>query len=74
LAWLLAKPHVTSILVGASKISQLNENLGCLGVHLSDADMKELDDFTSPGVQYPNWFQSKTLDPALADALGRKHR
>lgn len=73
LAWLLAKPHVTSILLGASKVSQLNDNLGCLDVHLNDADLKELDDLTSPGVQYPNWFQSRTVDPPVADALVHKH-
>lgn len=73
LAWLLAKPHVTSILLGASKVSQLNDNLGCLDVHLNDADLKELDDLTSPGVQYPNWFQSQTVDQAVADALGHTH-
>ena len=72
LAWLLAKSHVTSILLGASRVSQLNDNLGCLKVQLTDSDLKELDEFTSPGVQYPNWFQSRTLDQAVADAL--KHQ
>lgn len=73
LAWLLAKPHVSSILLGASKVSQLNDNLGCLNIKLTDADMKELDNLTSPGVQYPNWFQSRTVDQALADVLGPPH-
>jgi len=72
LAWLLAKSHVTSILLGASRVSQLNDNLGCLKVQLTDSDLKELDEFTSPAVQYPNWFQSRTLDQAVAEAL--KHQ
>src|SRR5579864_2257983 len=69
LAWLLAKPYVSSILLGASKASQLDDNLGSLRVQLSDAEMKELDDFTAPTPIYPNWFQSKTLDQPAADAL-----
>jgi aryl-alcohol dehydrogenase-like predicted oxidoreductase len=69
LAWLLAKPHVTSILLGASKISQLDDNLGSVDVQLSAAEMKELDDFTAPAAIYPNWFQSRTLDQPVADAL-----
>jgi aryl-alcohol dehydrogenase-like predicted oxidoreductase len=69
LAWLLAKPHVTSILLGASKSSQLDDNLGSLNVQLSNAEMKELDDLTAPTSIYPNWFQSRTLDQPLANVL-----
>jgi len=31
IAWLLAKPYVTSVLIGASRWSQIEENLGSLG-------------------------------------------
>jgi aryl-alcohol dehydrogenase-like predicted oxidoreductase len=72
LAWLLEKPCVSSILLGASKASQLDDNLGSLNVELTDADMKELDDFTAPTPIYPNWFQSKTVDQPAADALKKK--
>jgi aryl-alcohol dehydrogenase-like predicted oxidoreductase len=69
LAWLLAKPLVTSILLGASKISQLDDNLGSLNVQLTDAEMKDLNEFTAPAPMYPNWFQAKTLDQPAAEAL-----
>lgn len=69
LAWLLAKPHVSSILLGASKSAQLEDNLGSLNVHLSDAEMQELDDFTAPPELYPNWFQARTLDGPVTEAL-----
>lgn len=48
LAWLLGKPHVTSILLGSSKVSQLDDILGSLNVVLTAAEMKELDDLTAP--------------------------
>src|ERR1700756_1265912 len=35
LAWLLAKPYVSTILVGASKLSQLDDNLGAANLALS---------------------------------------
>lgn len=69
LAWLLAKSHVTSILLGASKASQLEDNLGSLNFQLSGAELKELDEFTAPVVTYPSWFQERTLDQPSSDAL-----
>jgi len=72
LAWLLAKPHVTSILLGASKVSQLDDNLGSLNVVLTAAEMKEFDELTAPALSYPSWFQARTLDQPVADAL-REH-
>lgn len=69
LAWLLAKPHVTSILLGASKISQLEDNLGALKVQFSADQLAGLDEMTKPQPVYPNWFHSATLDEKLATAL-----
>jgi aryl-alcohol dehydrogenase-like predicted oxidoreductase len=71
LAWLLGKPHVTSILLGASKVSQLDDNLGSLNVVLTTPEMNELDRLTAPGATYPGRFQEKTLDqPAGRCAKG----
>jgi aryl-alcohol dehydrogenase-like predicted oxidoreductase len=69
LAWLLAKPHVGTILIGASKVRQLDDNLGALNIELSNQELKELDDFTAPPAIYPSWFHAKTLDQPLAQAL-----
>jgi aryl-alcohol dehydrogenase-like predicted oxidoreductase len=44
LAWLLQKSGVQSILVGASKVSQLNDNLAALDVQLSSEQIKKLDE------------------------------
>jgi len=71
LAWLLAKPHVSTILLGASKLSQLEDNLGALKVTLSSEELTDLDDFTAPAPLYPAWFQSTTLDEPMAKALGK---
>ena len=70
LAWLLAKPFVSTILVGASKLSQLDDNLGAVDVELSAADLAELDNLTAPPQLYPNWFHTRTADQVSARALG----
>jgi len=44
LAWLLSKSTVTSVLLGASKLEQLENNLGSLNTHLSPDQIKRLDD------------------------------
>jgi aryl-alcohol dehydrogenase-like predicted oxidoreductase len=72
LAWLLAKPYVTSILLGASKVPQLEDNLGAERVRLSDAEIAELDRETAPPALYPNWFQAGTADTRVRDALEGK--
>ena len=43
LAWLLHKPGVTSPIVGASRLDQLEELVGAVDVHLSDDEMKRLE-------------------------------
>jgi aryl-alcohol dehydrogenase-like predicted oxidoreductase len=47
LAWLLSKESVSSILIGATKIHQLEDNLGAADVKLSDEDLKTLEDATA---------------------------
>jgi aryl-alcohol dehydrogenase-like predicted oxidoreductase len=72
LAWLLAKPYVSTILVGASKLAQLDDNLGAANVPLSLDEVSELDQLTSPAPVYPNWFQSFAIDAAVREALNAK--
>ena len=71
IAWLLAKSAVTSVLVGASKLNQLDDNLAAAGVNLSDADVGELDSATPLTPVYPNWFIDKLADPAVNSAIAR---
>lgn len=72
LAWLLAKPAVTSVILGATKRSQLDDNLGAVGVALTAADLSELAEATTPSAVYPNWFIDRLVDEPLRDALARR--
>jgi len=71
LAWLLAKHDVTSVLVGASKLNQLDDNLGAASITLTEAELAELDAATALSPVYPNWFIERLQDQVTAKALAR---
>jgi aryl-alcohol dehydrogenase-like predicted oxidoreductase len=54
LAWLLSKPTVTSVLLGASKLEQLENNLGSLNTHLSPDQIQRLDDVSRVEMGFPH--------------------
>jgi aryl-alcohol dehydrogenase-like predicted oxidoreductase len=56
LAWLLAKPEVTSILVGARSVAQIEENLAALEVKLTAEELASLDTVSTPEWGYPYEF------------------
>jgi len=47
LAWLLANPVITSPIIGATSLEQLEENLGSLDVKLTEKERKTLDAITA---------------------------
>jgi aryl-alcohol dehydrogenase-like predicted oxidoreductase len=71
IAWLLAKPAVSSVILGASKLKQLEDNLGAVNVKLSATEVAELDAALPLAEVYPNWFSDRiAVDGAVAKALG----
>ncbi len=58
LAWLLHKKTVTSVIIGAKRMDQLEDNLASIDLTLSDADMATLDTVSAPKVEYPAWMNS----------------
>ena len=55
LAWLLAKPWVTSVITGAKTLDQLKDNLGSVNITLTEPEMKALDDVSALPPEYPGW-------------------
>jgi aryl-alcohol dehydrogenase-like predicted oxidoreductase len=70
LAWLLTRPAVAAVLVGASSVSQLDENLGAATLALTADELGSLDAATKPQAQYPNWFTERVADATAYEALG----
>ncbi|WP_283646383.1 aldo/keto reductase [Marinovum algicola] len=65
LAWLLHKPGVTSVIVGARKEAQLVDNLGAANIVLSEEEMARLDTVSALKPEYPGylptWRRGDTL-------------
>ena len=55
LAWLLAQPGVTSIIIGANKMSQLEDNLKAVEIELTPEEIARLSATTAPYALYPQW-------------------
>ncbi len=55
LAWLLAKPVVTSVIIGAKRRDQLTDNLAAVDVKLTDEEIKTLDTVSALPPEYPGW-------------------
>jgi aryl-alcohol dehydrogenase-like predicted oxidoreductase len=69
LAWLLARRDVTSVIIGATKLHQLDDNLAASEVALTPAEIAELDAATALPPAYPNWFIENMADRPTAQAL-----
>nr|WP_281361229.1 aldo/keto reductase [Actinopolyspora biskrensis] len=58
LAYLLRKPAVSSLVIGARKDEQLRDNLGAAEISLSDEEFDRLDEISAPWLIYPHWHQA----------------
>ncbi len=70
IAWLLGRPGVVSVIVGARTDEQLADNLAAAELELSDDERARLDAASRPPLIYPHWHQAKTA----ADRLGAADR
>jgi aryl-alcohol dehydrogenase-like predicted oxidoreductase len=56
LAWLEAQPAVTSIIIGARTVAQLDDNLAAVDLRLSSDQLARLDDVSRPTLDFPAGF------------------
>ena len=70
LAWVLSKPFVSSVIIGANNISQLEDNLGAADLNLEQEDIRILDDLSAIPVPYPEWMQAMGWDEQIKNGLG----
>lgn len=68
LAYLLAKPAVTSVIVGARTSDQLRDNLAAAELELSEAEIAQLDDVSGEPLRYPYWHQAANSFDRLSPA------
>jgi aryl-alcohol dehydrogenase-like predicted oxidoreductase len=72
LAWLLTKPVVTSVIIGAKRLDQLQDNLAAVEIELTEEEILLLDEVSALPPEYPGWmipFQGASrlgpVDPVL---------
>ncbi len=59
LAWLLAKPHVMSVIIGAKTEAQLDDNLAATTLSLTAEEMARLDAVSELPPEYPGWMLAR---------------
>jgi aryl-alcohol dehydrogenase-like predicted oxidoreductase len=73
LAWLLDRPSISSVIVGARTDEQLTDNLKAAELSLSDEERARLEEVSRPRLIYPYWHQANAgdrLSPADLALLG----
>jgi aryl-alcohol dehydrogenase-like predicted oxidoreductase len=71
IGWILTRKAVASVLLGASKLSQLEDNLAAAKLTLTADDLRTLEDLTRSAPIYPNWFNANIFDAQAKAALER---
>lgn len=72
IAWLLNQSHVSTVLLGSSSTSQLEDNLKAAHLSLSLDELTVLEDLTCPATMYPSWFSEALLDSKVMEAIHQK--
>jgi aryl-alcohol dehydrogenase-like predicted oxidoreductase len=60
LAWLLHQKVVTTVIVGAKRIEQLDDNIAATQVQLNDDELAALDEVSQLASEYPGWMLART--------------
>jgi aryl-alcohol dehydrogenase-like predicted oxidoreductase len=68
LAWLLDRPSISSVIVGARTDEQLADNLEAAELTLTDDEHGRLEKVSRPPLLYPYWHQRKTASDRLSEA------
>ncbi|SMH57305.1 aldo/keto reductase [Mesorhizobium australicum] len=55
LAWILTRPFVMSIIIGASRMDQLEQNLAAVDLRLTPEEIARLDEASALSPEYPGW-------------------
>ena len=68
LAWLLARPGVSSLVIGARTEEQLADNLAAASLTLDEAEHARLEAVSRPPLLYPFWHQAASAADRLSEA------
>lgn len=69
LAWVAGRRAVASVLIGVSRLEQLEANFPTEPLSLSASDLATLEQLSQIPATYPGWYNDMTEDPAFSQAL-----
>ncbi len=73
LAWLLHQPQVTSVIVGAKRPDQLEDNLAAVEIEFSAEELATLDEVSSLPIEYPAWMLARQGEVRARQLEEAKH-
>ena len=73
LAWLLHQPVVSSVIVGAKRLDQLEDNIGACSVELTPEELATLDKASAPAPEYPQWMFARQGEVRLKQLAEARH-
>jgi aryl-alcohol dehydrogenase-like predicted oxidoreductase len=71
MAWLDARPAVSTVLLGISRVEMMAENLKAASITLTPEDQRVLDEVSKIPPPYPDWFNTMMADAQAGAALRR---
>jgi aryl-alcohol dehydrogenase-like predicted oxidoreductase len=71
LAWLLAQPHVTSVIIGAKNRDQLLDNIAATGLTLAPDQIRAISAASALPDEYPQWMLARQSADRLEQVLGK---
>lgn len=69
LAWVMQQSFVSSVLIGATKLEQLDDNLKSAQLTLDQEDLRTIEELTARQPPYPAWMQPMGIDMLTSEAL-----
>jgi len=61
LNWVIKQPAVTSTIIGAKNLQQLNDNIGAVNLNLTSEEMQKLNIVSALASEYPGWMVTRQL-------------
>ena len=61
LNWVIKQPAITSTIIGAKNLQQLNDNIAAVTLQLTGAEMEQLNKVSLLASEYPGWMVNRQL-------------
>ena len=74
LAWLLHQQVVTSVIVGAKRVDQLEDNIAASDVALTSDELASLGKVSAPETEYPQWMLERQGEARAKQLAESRHR